>query len=255
MAIVNEEFIHRFYKDQTVIGRHIAVAGDRTIIGVVGNTRATSSGFGEYQRAARGASDHLHPGVAGQRQLPRAGAHLVLAGWVVRTSGPVAPVVDGLRRSIGAVDPMLPIAKMESMKDVQSASLADQRFMMTLILGLGAVALLLAAIGIHGLIANSVSERTRELGIRLALGATGSQIMREIVQSGLTLAAIGVAIGTAAAFATGRLPPVVSLGCHAGRPADVRRGDRDAARRRGGASVLPALRVLRLDPATTLRAE
>ena len=125
--------------------------------------------------------------------------------WVVRTSGPVAPVVDGLRRSIGAVDPMLPIAKMESMTDVQSASLADQRFMMTLVLGLGAVALLLAAIGIHGLIANSVSERTRELGIRLALGATGSQIMRDIVQSGLMLAAIGVAIGTAGAFAVGRL--------------------------------------------------
>ena len=255
VAIVNEEFIHRFYKDQTVIGRHIAVAGDRTIVGVVGNTRATSSGFGSYHGPL------VAPPIVYIPASQVSGNFLKLVhtwfspAWVVRTSGPVAPVVDGLRRSIGAVDPMLPIAKMESMTDVQSASLADQRFMMTLVLGLGAVALLLAAIGIHGLIANSVSERTRELGIRLALGATGSQIMRDIVQSGLILAAIGVAIGTAAAFAVGRLLQSFLWGVTPADPLTFVAVIATLLAVALAASVLPALSVLRLDPATTLRAE
>ncbi len=255
VAIVNEEFIHRFYKDQTVIGRHIAVAGDRTIVGVVGNTRATSSGFGSYHGPL------VAPPIVYIPASQVSGNFLKLVhtwfspAWVVRTSGPVAPVVDGLRRSIGAVDPMLPIAKMESMTDVQSASLADQRFMMTLVLGLGAVALLLAAIGIHGLIANSVSERTRELGIRLALGATGSQIMRDIVQSGLILAAIGIAIGTAGAFAVGRLLQSFLWGVTPADPLTFIAVIATLLAVALAASVLPALSVLRLDPATTLRAE
>jgi predicted permease len=255
VAIVNEEFIHRFYKDQTVIGRHIAVAGDRTIVGVVGNTRATSSGFGSYHGPLVAPPIVYIPA----SQVSSSFLSLVHTwfspAWVVRTSGPVAPVVDGLRRAMGAVDPMLPIAKMESMTDVQSASLADRRFMMTLVLGLGAVALLLAAIGIHGLIANSVSERTRELGIRLALGATGSQIMRDIVQSGLMLAAIGIAIGTAGAFAVGRLLQSFLWGVTPADPLTFIAVIATLLAVALAASVLPALRVLRLDPATTLRAE
>jgi predicted permease len=255
VAIVNEEFIHRFYKDQTVIGRHIAVAGDRTIVGVVGNTRATSSGFGNYHGPL------VAPPIVYVPASQVSGNFLKLVhtwfspAWVVRTSGPVAPVVDGLRRSIGAVDPMLPIAKMESMTDVQSASLADQRFMMTLVLGLGAVALLLAAIGIHGLIANSVSERTRELGIRLALGATGPQIMRDIVQSGLILAAIGIALGTAGAFAVARFLQSFLWGVTPADPLTFIAVIATLLAVALAASVLPALTVLRLDPATTLRAE
>jgi ABC-type antimicrobial peptide transport system permease subunit len=173
--------------------------------------------------------------------------------WVVRTSGPIAPVVDGLRRSIAAVDPMLPIAKMESMSDVQAASLASQRFMMTLVLGLGAVALLLAGIGIHGLIANSVGERTREFGIRLALGATSGQVMREVVKSGLVLAAIGVAIGTAAALATARLLQSFLWGVTPADPLTFATVIATLLAVAAAASIVPALTVLRLDPAVSLR--
>ena len=131
-----------------------------------------------------------------------------------------------MRQSVAAVDPMLPIAKMESMADVQAASLAQQRFMMSLVVGLGVVALLLAAIGIHGLIASSVSERTRELGIRLALGATGRQVVKDVVMPGVILAAAGVAIGGAAALAVVRLLQSFLWGVDPDRPADLRAGRR-----------------------------
>ena len=176
--------------------------------------------------------------------------------WVVRSSGPIAGVPEAVRQSVAAVDPMLPIAKMESMADVQAASLAQQRFMMSVVVGLGVVALLLAAIGIHGLIASSVSERRREFGIRLALGATSRQVVRDVVMPGVVLAG-GGRRHRQRRRARGRPPAaVVPLGRHADRPADLRRGHRDRCSRVAlVASLIPALRVLRLDPALTLRAE
>ena len=150
---------------------------------------------------------------------------------------------------------MLPIARLESMSDVQAESLALQRFMMSLVLGLGGIALLLAAIGIYGLIGSSVAERTRELGIRLALGATSGQVMRDVVRPGVTLAALGVGIGVAAALPVARLMQSFIWGIPSTDPltfAAVTAGLLAVALL---ASIIPARRVLRLDPALTLRAE
>jgi len=255
VAIVNEEFIHKYYRNQPVIGRHIAVAGNRTIVGVVGNSRATSSGFGSQTGPLVVPPIVYIPASQVSSSFLKLVHTWFSPSWVVRTSGSIAPAVDGLRRSIAAVDPMLPIAKMESMSDVQGASLANQRFMMTLVLGLGGVALLLAGIGIHGLIANSVGERTREFGIRLALGATSGQVMREVVKSGLVLAAIGVAIGTAAALAAARLLQSFLWGVTAADPLTFATVIATLLAVAAAASIVPALTVLRLDPAVTLRSE
>ena len=255
VAIVNEEFINRFYKGQSVIGRHINVAGARAVVGVVGVARATSSGFGGYNGPL------VSPPVVYVPAAQVSGSFFKLVhtwfspAWVVRTTGPVAPVVDGIRRSVEAVDPLLPIAKMESMSDVQAESLADQRFMMTLVVALGGVALLLAAIGIHGLVASSVSERTRELGIRLALGATAGQVMRGIVVPGLLLAGVGVVIGAAMAVVVGRLLQSFLWGVTPADPITFATVIATLMAVTLGATVMPALAVLRLDPATTLRAE
>jgi ABC-type antimicrobial peptide transport system permease subunit len=141
------------------------------------------------------------------------------------------------------------------MSGVQSAALATQRFMMSLVVGLGAVALLLAAIGIHGLIASTVSERTRELGIRLALGASRRHILGNVVLPGMALALAGVVIGTAASVPATRLLRSYLWGVE---PNDlttlvtVTTGLLVVALI---ATLIPALRVLRLDPALTLRAE
>jgi predicted permease len=255
VAIVNEEFVNRFYKGQTVLGRHIAASGTRTIVGLVATARATSSGFAGYNGPL------VSPPVIYVPASQVSGGFLKLVhtwfspAWVVRASGAMPAVVDGIRRSVAAVDPMLPIAKMASMAEVQAASLAQQRFMMTLVLGLGAVALLLAAIGIHGLIASSVSERTRELGIRLALGATGSQVIRDVLVPGLTLAAAGVTLGGAAALAAVRLLRSFLWGVTPTDPLTFVGVIVTLLAVALLSSLIPALRVLRLDPALTLRAE
>ena len=256
MAIVNEEFARRYYKGADIVGMHIRVAGaEREIVGIVGNARATSSGLGGdggplivpyvvYVPAAQVDSAFL-------RQV-----HTWFSpAWVVRSSAPAGTVVEAIRQAVAGVDPLLPIAKIESMAEVQSASLAPQRFMMSLVTGLGVVALLLAAIGIHGLIASSVSERTRELGIRLALGATGRQVLKNVVMPGVTLAAIGVVIGCGAALALSRLMRSFIWGIQPTDPITFVSVAAILLLVSLAASLIPALRVLRLDPALTLRAE
>jgi hypothetical protein len=258
VAIVNEEFVLRYYKGQDVVGLHIAVAGARReIVGVAANARGTSSGLGGD------GSPLITPFVVYVPAAQTTGGKMNLKllhtwfspSWVVRSSAPVAGLADGIRQSIAAVDPMLPIAKMESMADVQAASLAQQRFMMSVVAGLGVVALLLAALGIHGLIASSVSERRRELGIRLALGATARQVLEDVVRPGIVLAAVGVAIGGAAALAVVRLLRSFLWGVTPTDPTTFAVVAATLLVIAVVASVIPALRVLRLDPSMTLRAE
>jgi predicted permease len=256
VVIVNEEFARRFYKGADVLGLHIRVASaDRQIVGIVGNARATSSGLGG------GSGPLIEPYVvyvpASQVQSGFfRGVHVWFSpAWVIRSSLRTATVVEALRQSVAAFDPLLPVAKVQAMSDVQGAALARQRFMMSLVVGLGAVALLLAAIGIHGLIASSVTERTRELGIRLALGATGGQVVRSVVGPGIALAAVGVAIGTASAFAVSRLLTSFLWGVQPGDPLTYVAVVAGLLAVALVASLIPAWRVLRLDPALTLRAE
>jgi predicted permease len=255
VAIFNEEFVTRDYTGESVLGRHIGVAGTRTIVGIATIARATSSGFGGSNGPLVSPPIVYIPAAQVGGDFFKLVHTWFSPAWVVRTTGSVAPVVEGIRRSVQGVDPLLPIAKMESMSEVQAQSLKDQRFMMTLVLSLGAVALLLAAIGIHGLIASSVSERTRELGIRLALGATGGQVMRGIIGPGLMLAGVGVAIGAAAAIVVGRLLQSFLWGVKPADPLTFGTVIVTLLVVTLGATVIPALAVLRLDPATTLRAE
>lgn len=256
VVIVNEEFARKYYKGADIVGKHIRVAGaTREIVGIVGNARATSSGLG-------GDSGPLI--VPFVTYVPAAQVNSAFfqqvhtwfsPAWVIRSSAPAAAVVQALRDALATVDPLLPIAKIESMSDVQSASLARQRFMMSLITGLGLVALLLAAIGVHGLIASSVTERTRELGIRLALGATARQILGAVIMPGVTLAAIGVAIGCGAAYSLAQLMRSFIWGVEPTDPLTFVTVAALLLVVALAASLLPALRVLRLDPALTLRAE
>jgi predicted permease len=256
VAIVNEEFARRHYAGRDVVGFHIRVAGaERQIVGIVGNARASSSGLGGD------ASPIITPFVV---YVPAAQVdarfftlvHTWFApSWVVRASGPVAGVAEGVRAAVAGADPLLPIAKIESMADVQAASIATQRFMMALVAGLGGVALLLAAIGIHGLIASSVVERTRELGIRMALGATIAQVIRAIVAAGMILAAIGIVLGSLAALAVVRLLRSFLWGVTPTDPLTFGLVVATLLAVAVVASVVPALRVLRLDPVRALRAE
>ncbi len=175
--------------------------------------------------------------------------------WIVRASMPVNAVAAAVRRAVEGVDSGLPISTVHTIGALRADRLAAQRFMMLLAAGLALIALILASIGIHGLIASSVSERTRELGIRLALGATSNQAMRGVVLPGILLAGTGVIVGGAAAAAAARLLRSYLWGVTANDPGTFAGVIVLLLAVAAVASVVPARRVLRLDPAQTLRAE
>jgi ABC-type antimicrobial peptide transport system permease subunit len=173
--------------------------------------------------------------------------------WIVRQRIHGAVSESMLRTAMAAVDPQLPLAAVRDIAAVRSAALAEQRLLMTLVGLLGAAALLLAAIGIHGLIASGVTERTRELGIRLALGSTVGQAVRTVALPGIVLAAVGLGIGCVAALGVTGLIRSQLWGVRPNDPLTFIAVGATLFTIAVLASVLPALRVRRLDPAALLR--
>jgi hypothetical protein len=255
VAVVNDAFVARYYKDDPqVIGRHIGPGTLREIVGVVGNTQQGSAGWGNFGPISPLPCIYFPASQTSSKFLTLVHTWFQ-PSWVVRSTLAEGSVVTELRGAIAAVDPRLPIASIRTIDDLRGDKLSSQRFMMWLVAGLGLMALVLAGVGVHGLIASSVNERTREIGIRLALGASARQAIAAVVVPGLVLVIIGVAIGAAAALWTARLLQSFVWGVTPTDPLTF-----------GGvvvvlltiallASLIPALRVLRLDPARTLRAE
>ena len=256
VAVVNEAFVARYFKkDPAAVGRHLASGKDvREIVGVVGNVQQGAAGWGDFEPISP--LPCLYVPVS---QTSTGFLTLVHTwfqpSWAIRTSLPLETVVPRVREVLQAVDPHLPIAQVSTIDDLRGEKLVSQRFMMLLVAGLGLLALVLSAVGLQGLIASSVSERTRELGVRLALGATGSQVMANVIVPGLTIALVGVAIGSLGALAATRLMQSFIWGVKATDPITFIAVVVTLLGVALLASVVPALRVLRLDPAKTLRAE
>jgi predicted permease len=252
VAIVSDAFVRMYFGGGDPVGRRIAVAGaSREIVGQVGDVQV-KPGWGDNGPLSAMPLVYLPAG-----QLNDAFIRLV-HGWfspafVIRSAAGTAQTAAAVRRAIDSVDPLLPLARVHAMSDVQQMSLAPQRFLMMLMIGLGGAALLLAAIGIHGLIATSVVERTREIGIRLALGATARQTMRAIAAPGIVLSIAGVAVGLFAAAATARLLQSFVWGVSTSDPLTFGGVALLLLAVSAAASVIPTVRILRLDPATTLR--
>jgi ABC-type antimicrobial peptide transport system permease subunit len=211
-----------------------------TVIGVVGDTR--DEGFDVAPRPAVYASHR-------QNTWWRS---LVV---VVRTSGDPRAAEAALRRAVKSADPALALRGVRTLDDVLGESLAPRRFAMSLVSGFAAVALLLAAVGIYGVLAFSVARRTREFGVRLALGATRQNLLGLVVRQGMAWSAIGLALGVAGALAAGRLLEGMLYGV---RPADpIALGLVTATLLVVAvvACVVPATRAARVDPITSMRAE
>jgi len=251
VVVVNDAFARLYFAGASPLGRRIAFAGrEREVIGVAGNVQVRP-GWGDNGPIAAMPLAYLPLAQATDGFLR------LVHGWfspafVVRAASGTDSVAV-LRRAVDATDPLLPFARVRNMEQVRDASLARQRFLMVLLAGLAVAAVLLAAIGIHGLIATTVVERTREMGIRVALGATMGQAMRSLVVPGVLLAVGGTAIGTLASLGFVPLLRHFLWGVSATDPATFLAVGAILLAVASVASVGPALRILRLDPAKALR--
>jgi predicted permease len=172
---------------------------------------------------------------------------------VTRTAGAVEPTISALRASLQRADPALPPATIEQLADIVNDSVRPRRFSMSVIAAFAMVALGLAAMGIYGVLANVVLEQTREIGLRLALGATSRDVLWMVFRRALLMAAAGVAIGTAGALAitqvmAGLLYQVMPTDAVTFLGAALLLGGLAAA-----ASLIPAWRATRVDPIVALR--
>jgi putative ABC transport system permease protein len=239
VLVVNQTLAHRFWPNQNAIGKHIAVGRGTPseVVGVVGDVHNN------------GVAADVHPEIyLPFAQLPWASMNLV-----VRTTGDPHGFVGAVRRCVLAVDKDQPVTQVLSMEEVLAQGAAQPRFLTTLLGGLAAIALVLALVGIYGAVAYSVSERTQEMGIRMALGAERADILRLVVQQGMVLAFSGIAIGLAASMGLTRLMTKMLYHVSTTDPSTFAAGAVLFAAVAMLASYLPARRATRVDPMVALR--
>lgn len=198
VAIVSEGFVRRFLPNQDALGKRIGYDNRwMEIVGVVGNVKylglTVDTDPAYYIPFAQSNSSMFGPSYASRMVL------------VARTSGDAAPLTAAVRQAIQSLDPGITLAQAGTLDQAMSLSLSQPRFD-TLLLALFAImALLLAAVGIYGLIAYTVAQRTHEIGVRMALGAARADVLRMVVRQGVWLAVAGIALGLGGALALTRL--------------------------------------------------
>jgi putative ABC transport system permease protein len=177
------------------------------------------------------------------------------AVFVVRTAGDPASLANAARREIWSVDKDLPVFGATTMSDVLAGSVAQRRFSMSLLGAFGMLALLMAAIGLYGVLSYSVSQRMHEMGLRMALGANARDLMRLVVGQGLRVALAGVAAGVLASFAATRLLAGMLFGVSPLDPLTFVCVAAVLVAAALLASFIPARRATRVDPMVALRYE
>jgi putative ABC transport system permease protein len=240
VALLSEMLARRLFPDEDPLGKRLAVGGlDTTVIGVVGDIRYTGLD-GEIEQAV----------YLSYRQLPRAGMALVLRGTVEPSS--LAPA---LRQAVHEVDPALPVYEVMTMDERLSNSVAARRFNLLLLGGFAALALLLAGVGVYGVISYVVTQRTQEVGIRMALGAQSKDVLRLFIRQGMALVLFGVGLGLLGAFALTRVMTSLLFGVSANDPLTFAGVALLLSLIALLACYLPARRAVRIDPLVALRHE
>jgi predicted permease len=244
VAVVNDLLAERAWPREDAVGRSITVNMQgrwRTmqVIGVVGRVR----------------HDGLDADARPEVFLPYAQFPFGSMTFVVQTSADPAAVISALKARIWNVDPTLPVYDAATLDSLVSQSLAPRRFVMQIVTSLSGLAFLLAAIGIYGMLSFSIAQRTGEIGLRLAMGASTSTIMRMVIREGMTLAAAGVAIGLVAALAMRRGISALLYGVSPADPLTLAGTTALLLVVALMACYLPARRATAVDPLAALRAQ
>jgi putative ABC transport system permease protein len=240
VVVVNQALVRRFWPRENPIGKHILVGRAVTpseVVGVLADVHNTN--------LAADVRPEIYLPFA---QLPWASMHLL-----VRTAGDPHAFAAPVARRVLAIDKDQPVTQVLSMEEVLANGASQPRFITTLLGGLSAIALVLAIVGIYGVIAYSVSERTQEMGIRMALGAGQADILRLVLRQGITLAAIGIGLGLAASLALSRLMTTMLYHVSTTDPATFAGTAALFAGIAMLASYLPARRATRVDPMAALQ--
>jgi predicted permease len=256
VVVANEAFIRSYLPhDPQLLGTHVKIANiDFQIVGIVSNVQQINAWGGSFGPLAA-----LPQVYAPANQIPDqlfSGVHIWFSpSFLVRTHGNIAGLPEAMRRALAAADPRLPFSSFHSMSEVRGASVANERYQARLFSALAALALLLSALGVYGLIAQSVAERTREMGIRLALGATARNVVRAAAMPGIKLSLAGIAGGLLLALYATRLMNSLIWGITATDPWTFAIVAALLVVVAAVSSIIPALRLTRLDPVETLRQE
>ncbi|CAN5634692.1 hypothetical protein BH20VER1_BH20VER1_15400 [soil metagenome] len=246
VVVISETMGRKYFGGDDPVGRRITFGDPQTadvewftVVGIVGDVRGASLNTEPYAQV-----------YGSYRQSPRRGMTVVL-----RTRGDPLALVGTMRQQVMALDSQQPLYDVRTGDQVMAGSVSRARFNMLLIAILAAIALLLAAMGVYGVISYSVAQRTREIGIRMALGASAGNVLKLVVGEGMWLAGIGIAVGMLAAFACTRIMASLLYGVSATDPVTFV----SLAVLLGGiaflASYIPARRAMRVDPAIALRSE
>jgi putative ABC transport system permease protein len=250
VALVNEAFARQYFPTREALGAEFDFLRSTEpirIVGVVGDT--TPAGLDGTVAPEIYLSYLQFPS-----PNPRFSPLTTLAG-AVRTAGDTATMAVSIRDSVRTIDPVLALQNVATLADRRADALAQARVYLTAAVSLAVVGLLLAAIGIYGVLAYAVTQRTRELGIRIALGADASGLIRMVSMRGLGLALVGVTIGVAGALWTTRFLESMLFGVTSRDPLTLGAVVVLFCLTALGASYLPARRATRVDPLTALRAE
>ncbi len=250
VAVIDEKLAQRLWPDGDAVGKELfierfdleAFGLERVPLQVVG----VSAGVRSQSLAAEGRETVYYP----YQFFP-----WFPLSFTVRASGGPLALVDPIRREVEAVDPDIPLSKIRVMGDYIDDALAQTRFALTLIGLFAGLALILASVGLYGVIAYSVRQRTREIGVRIAFGASDHAVVRLVVGQGMLLALGGLGVGLVAAFMATRLVSSLFYGVTPADPITFVGVSLVLLGVAIVASYLPARRALRIDPVVALRDE
>lgn len=247
VAVVSESFAKQYWPGENPLGKRFSTQGeDRTIIGIVGDIRV------------RGLERESEPQVYLAYQQVHDGWFVgyIPTSLAIRTSqADPTQIAPAVRRIISSAAPQLPVTNVRPLSEIVANETASRRAQLVVLGGFAGIAFLLAAIGIHGLLAYAVSQRTQEIGVRMALGATRGNILRLIVGDAMGLALIGISLGATLAYASGFGLRSLLAGLKPNDADAFSAGIVLSLVMTVAGSFLPAMRAIRVDPATALRAE